>query len=124
MEAGPHEIRPWQRELCEELEDDPDDRTIIFYSDPEGAQSKSWFTRWYHDKYGDTQLLRVGKRDDLAHAIDPSKRVFFFDVPRGQLEYFQYNILEQLKDKFVFSPKYNSRNKVLEKVPHVVVFSK
>ena len=69
------------------------------------------------------KLLRVGKRDDLAHAIDPSKRVFFFDVPRGQLEYFQYNILEQLKDKFVFSPKYNSRNKVLEKVPHVVVFS-
>lgn len=123
MGAGPHELRPWQQELRQELEEDPDDRTIIFYIDPEGAQGKSWFTRWYHDKYGDSQLLRVGKRDDLAHAIDPSKRVFFFDVPRGQLEYFQYNILEQLKDKFVFSPKYNSRNKVLEKVPHVVVFS-
>ena len=66
--------------------------------------------------------MGVGKRDDLAHAVQQDKKYFFFDVPRTQLEYFQYSILEQLKNRIVFSPKYSSRVKVLDHIPYVVVF--
>lgn len=118
------EPRPWQADLISRLDQDPDDRKIIFVVDETGSSGKSWFARFWFTKFPDeTQLLGVGKRDDLAHAVSPDKRFFFFDVPRSQLEFFQYSILEQLKNRIVFSPKYSSRVKVLDQTPHVVVFT-
>jgi hypothetical protein len=67
-------------------------------------------------------LLAPGKRDDLAHAIDVSKSVFLFNVPRGSMEFLQYGVLEQLKDRVIFSPKYESTTKVILQKTHVVVF--
>lgn len=122
LEEG--EPRNWQRDLESKLERDPDDRKVIFVVDENGGCGKSWFARWWFTKYPEeTQLLSVGKRDDLAHAIEQDKLYFFFDVPRSQLEFFQYSILEQLKNRIVFSPKYSSRVKVLDQTPHVVVFT-
>lgn len=115
--------RDWQSTLATQLEADADDRVIGFYVDPEGGNGKSWFQAWYLCKNPEkTQVLSVGKRDDIAHVIDVSKSVFFFNVPRGGMEFFQYTILEQLKDRMIFSPKYNSKMKFLHKVPHVLVF--
>lgn len=115
--------RPWQQELGERLEGPADDRTIIFVIDPVGGCGKSWFIRWWLSNHSESsQRLSIGKRDDLAYAIDESKEHFLFDVPRSQFEFVQYSVLEQLKDRMVFSPKYNSRNKILAKTPHVVVF--
>lgn len=120
MEGDP---RPWQAALEGELNGEADDRTVIFYVDPEGNNGKSWFQAWYLTKYPErTQVLSAGKRDDVAHSVDKTKTVFFFNIPRGGMEYMQYTILEQLKDRMVFSPKYNSTMKYLSHVPHVVVF--
>lgn len=117
-------LRPWQNQLAHALEGEADDRKVIFVVDEAGSAGKSWFVRWWFTKFPDkTQMLSVGKRDDLAHAIESDKLYFFFDVPRSQLEYFQYSILEQLKNRIVFSPKYTSRTKILNDVPHVVVFT-
>jgi len=77
---------------------------------------------WYSERPDDVQMLRVGKRDDFAYAIDPTKKLFVFDIPRGGMEYLQYTILEQLKDRVIFSPKYNSRTKIIRHKVHVVVF--
>jgi hypothetical protein len=118
------EFREWQSVLDSKLKAPPNDRTVEFIIDPEGAQGKSWFVRYYVSKYPDqTQFLSVGKRDDLAFAIDESKSIFLFDVPRGQLEFFQYSVLEKLKDQLVFSSKYASRIKVIPQPVHVVVFT-
>lgn len=117
------EPRYWQQQLDNELSDPPDDRSVIFYVDEDGGTGKSWFQQWYLTKHEDVvQCIGVGKRDDMAHSIDPTKSVFFINVPRGGMEYLQYTILEQLKDRMVYSPKYNSAMKVLTRVPHVVVF--
>lgn len=119
------EPREWQVDLERELDGDADDRSIVFYVDPEGGKGKSWFQAWYLTKHPDTtQVLSAGKRDDIAHSVDKTKSVFFFNIPRGGMEYLQYTILEQLKDRMVFSPKYNSTMKYLVKTPHVVVFCK
>lgn len=117
------EPREWQSALESDLNEDPDDRSVIFYVDDEGGKGKSWFQAWYLSKYPEkTQVLSAGKRDDIAHTVDKTKSVFFFNIPRGGMEYLQYTILEQLKDRMVFSPKYNSQMKYLTKTPHVVVF--
>lgn len=117
------EPREWQRELALELEGEPDDRSIIFYVDEEGGKGKSWFVRWWYSQHrARTQVLGVGKRDDLAHMISPHKKYFLFNVGRGQMEFFQYSILEMLKDRLVVSPKYDSKVKELEATPHVIVF--
>ena len=65
----------------------------------------------------------MGKRDDLAYAIDITKRIFFFDIPRKSMEFIQYGVLEQLKDQMIFSAKYESVNKVIPHKVHVIVFS-
>lgn len=117
--------KEWQRELAAELElPCTDDRKIYFYCDPEGGMGKTWFQQWFFTKHPDrTQILGLGKRDDMAHSIDVSKDVFFINVPRGSMEYLQYCILEQLKDRFVQSNKYNSHVKVFQTNVHVVVFA-
>lgn len=118
------DLRGWQTELETALLGEADDRTILFYIDPEGGKGKTYFQQYmvshHHEK---VQVLGVGKRDDLAYSVDPSKSIFLFNVPRGGMEYLQYTILEQLKDRMVFSTKYQSQMKILRHTPHVVVFS-
>lgn len=119
----PGEYRNHQSRLADQLILPADDRTITFIVDPVGGTGKSWFIKkWLSDHADITQVLSIGKRDDLAYAIDPAKSVFLFDLPRSQSEFLQYSVLEQLKDRIIFSPKYTSTTKTLNTVPHVVVF--
>lgn len=114
----------WQTELETRLLETPDDRTVEFIIDSEGNAGKTWFCQYMLTKYPDTvQYLRIGKRDDLTYVIDETRTIFLFDVPRGQMQYLQYNVLEQLKDRMIFSPKYNSTLKILCGNCHVVVFT-
>lgn len=94
----------------------------MFVVDPDGKKGKSWFTRYLFSTRDDIQRLSVGKRDDLAFAIDVSKKIFVFDIPRGQSEFIQYPILEQLKDQMIFSPKYESSCKIIPHKVHILVF--
>jgi len=102
----------------------PNARSIDFVVDPEGNSGKTWLCQYLLTRWPDrTQVMRVGRRDDLAYCIDPSKDIFCFDVPRTQMEYFPYPVLEMLKDQMIFSPKYKSRMQTLTHVPYVVVFT-
>jgi len=116
--------REWQQRLRDTLDQPPDDRKIQFVIDYDGGIGKSWFVRWYLDMHPTTtQLFRPGKVADLAHAIKIHCNVFLFDIPRDGLQYLQTQVLEMLKDRVIFSPKYNSTTKYLTAVPHVVVFT-
>lgn len=116
-------LRGWQLDLESELTMAADDRTVVFYVDKEGGKGKSFFIRWMYTSHQDkVQMLGVGKRDDLAFVIDKSKSIFLLNVPRGGMEFLQYTILEQLKDRTVYSPKYQGEMKVLQSKCHVVVF--
>lgn len=113
----------WQANLAATLANPPvNDRSIKFFVDPVGGSGKTWFIRKYISDNADAQVLSIGKRDDLAYALDVSKRVFFFNIPRGQMHLLQYGILESLKDRIVFSPKYMSITKRFVFNPHVIVF--
>lgn len=114
--------RDWQRELEQRLDAEPDNRSVFFVVDEEGNQGKTWFAEYYNKKHpGESQRIRSAKRDDMAWAIQSGKRVYFIDVPRGGMELFQYGICEMVKDRAVFSPKYESCMKEWDEPSHVVV---
>lgn len=113
----------WQTDLQTQLNGDPHPREITFVVDTEGNRGKSWFCAFMlSTRSQETQLLKTGKEADMCYAIDESKTIFLIDVPRSKMEFLQYSVLEQLKDRMVFSTKYNSRMKILRSIPHVVVF--
>lgn len=116
--------REWQQTLSDALDEEcEDDRSILFYVDSTGGTGKSWFQQWYFSRNPErVQILGAGRLTDLAYAIDEMKTVFFFNVPRGGMEFFSYRLAESLKDRMVFSAKYESSMKMLDKCPHVVVF--
>jgi len=115
----------WQTRVAGLIDSDqPSQRNIHFVVDEEGGKGKSWICRWALSKHPDkVQILRIGKRDDLAYAIDETKRVFIFDIPREQMTYLQYSVLESLKDQMIFSAKYESSLKVLRNPVQVIVMS-
>lgn len=116
------EPRGWQRGLEQRLRAEPDDRHVRFIVDEEGNSGKSWFINYWMRKYpNETQLIPIGKRDDMAYSYVSGKRYYFFDVPRSGLEYFQYAILEMIKNGMVCSPKYESCVKMSDKKCHVVI---
>lgn len=119
------EPKPWQRELEAVLTAPcPSDRDILFYIDEAGGSGKSWFTRWFFTNHADIcQLLQPAGYADMAYALDESKTVFLINIARGGMEFLQYRFLESLKDRTVFSTKYESRLKVVRDTPHVVVFT-
>lgn len=116
-------LRSWQSDLETILEGTPDDRTIRFYCDRVGGLGKTYFTRYMLMKYPKTvQVIPVaGKSTDMAHIVSVEKNIFFFNVPRGHMEFAPYSLFEQLKDSMVTSPKYNSVVKLFDPC-HVVVF--
>lgn len=116
-----HPLRPWQSTLYERLVLTPDARQIIFVVDGVGNQGKSWFARYYADLHENAQIVIPGKKADMAHVILVDAKVFFFDCPRSkQGDFIQYDFLEELKNGYIFSPKYDSKIKRLN-TPHVVV---
>jgi len=116
-----HILKQWQADLKEVLDGEPDDRTIIFLVDFVGNTGKSWFSHWYSKTAPSCQVLLPGKKADMAFALDTTIRVLFVDAPRSkQGDFIQYDFLEDVKNGYVFSTKYESRVKTLSKV-HVVV---
>lgn len=120
-ELPDHAFRGWQADLNEFLNRAPDDRTISFVVDHEGNSGKTWFAHKYSQSHDGVQVLQPGKKADMAYALDSSIRVLFVDAPRSkQGEFLQYDFLEDVKNGYVFSTKYESRVKQLGRC-HVVV---
>lgn len=113
-------LRPWQKELVEELKKPPDDRTIIWIVDIKGNEGKTWFGKWAHVNM-DAQCLANGKSSDIAHAYE-GKRIVILNLARHQMGFINYDIMEKIKDGQIWSPKYESTTKYFES-PHLVVMA-
>lgn len=110
--------RPWQAQVMDYLAGPPDPRQILFVVDPIGNQGKSFFTKHLLDTTD--CIVLEGLRSDAQYLYN-SERVVLIDLPRSDMAP-DYGFLEQLKNGFFVSPKYETRLKRFA-VPHVVVFS-
>jgi len=116
-----HALLPWQQDLSAKLNQAPDDRTITFIVDTVGNSGKTWFAHYYGQIHDGVQVMQPGPKKDMAYNLDATIRVLFMDAPRSkQGEFIQYDFLEDVKNGYVFSQKYESYTKQLKNV-HVVV---
>lgn len=115
-----HPLHDWQQRLNESLLREPDDRQVTFVVDTVGNQGKSWFAKYYMSLHDNAFLMRPGKHADMAYTLPLTLRVLFLDCTRSQLDYLPYTFLEELKDGYVQSTKYEC---VIKQYPavHVVV---
>lgn len=117
-----HELLTWQSDLASCLKLPADERTIAFVVDYVGNQGKTWFTKHISNVYGSAvQVMKPGKKADMAYELRNDIKIFFLDCTRVQTERIPYDFLEELKDGSVFSGKYESVTKNMKHNLHVVV---
>ena len=124
IEVEDHPWRPWQLEVIEYLRQPANDREILFVVDPKGGKGKTWFAKKFSQQNpDDSQYMEPGKKADMAYMLNPNIKCLFLNISRSfdeDARKYLYSFLESVKDGMVFSPKYESRMKLLGKV-HVVV---
>jgi len=116
-----HVLRDWQTELLEKLKHEPDKRTVVFVVDYDGNSGKSWFCDYVESCMANVQIMCPGKKSDMAYMLSENTRILFIDAPRSkQGDFVQYDFLEDVKNGRIFSGKYESCMKYLNRC-HVVV---
>lgn len=117
----------WQSLLYDELQQEPDDRTIRWYWEPTGRIGKTQFCRTVIME-GDAIYFNGGYKDvmcSLALWIEKNgkyPRIAFLNIPRDKSRFVSWQVLEALKDGIGFSSKYES-GQVAFCPMHVVVFA-
>ena len=113
-------LRSWQYNLLKERMMQPEDRKIIWFCDQQEGCGKTWATKACFSKF---ECIRFenSKSADIKHAYNGEK-VVFFDLTRSQLEHFNYEAMESVKNGIMFSSKYDSAMKIFDS-PHVVVMA-
>lgn len=127
---------PWQAALIARLEKEPDNRSIMWLADPDGANGKTSLLEYCEEigKFGVT-LPYAAKPHQLAGYIkgmreDREFTTVFFDLPRAatmekdphKWAELAANI-EMVKDGRVQSALYGKYVKVTFAPPHVVIFA-
>jgi len=118
-DLAPFVPRPgWQSELSTLLASAPDPRKVHWRWERVGNVGKSHFA--LHFEPGRTFIITGGKHADIHYAYT-HQPVVIFDWARCAEDTFPYGLVEQFKNGYFFSTKYESRAKRFS-VPHVVVF--
>lgn len=121
--------RPWQQRVIDYVEGTPKPREIMWLWEPQGKTGKTWLARYLVVRFH--AILGDGQRKDVFHQVvnwmekregkDPT--LVILDVPRTRMQYFQYAVLENLKDGLGHSGKYESCVFWFVRCPHVIVFA-
>lgn len=113
-------LRTWQTTLMDILSVDPDPRKIIWVYDPYGNAGKSWMARYLRLNH-QAMVYGNGKTYDVAYSYD-YQPIVVFDLSRSQMDSINYGPMEDLKNGYIFSGKYESVGKSF-RTPHVVVMA-
>lgn len=120
-------LRPWQADLMNILNNEADDRSILWYWDEIGNIGKSAFCKYLCAKHD--ALIVGGKIDNMKNAIlkwnidkGTWPEIVIFDVPRTSIDYLNYAGMEEIKNGCFYSGKYEG-GMVLMNSPHVLVFA-
>lgn len=128
-EYGDIEWRDWQSNILSILEQTPNNRTINWIFDEEGNKGKSFLCKFIGLKYD--CIICSGKTNDIFNQTlqwrekNPQKLRLppcIIDIPRSEFAHCNYAAIEQLKNGFIYSGKYEG-GKVFGLSPHVFVFA-
>jgi hypothetical protein len=114
------ELKDWQQDLYDELQETADDRKVIWYVDIDGGHGKTWFGN-YLTANCDAIVLDNGRTVDGAYLYD-SERIVIFDLVKSSQDHVNYEIIEKIKNGRFNSTKYECLRTFVNS-PHVVVFA-
>lgn len=118
----------WEKTILEEIKEEPDDRTIHWIWSRKGAMGKTQFCKYLVAKHNACVLH--GKGGDIRHGLaqwieahGEYPDVVVYPIPRCfNNEYLSYEGLENIKDMFFYSGKYEG-GQVNGPPPHLYVFA-
>lgn len=117
--------KPWQIEILEIMDTDPDDRTVHWYWSHAGKIGKSQFAK-YCVANKNCLFFEEGKKSDIMHLIfeAPEDRLhtMIIDVPRDNGNNISYKAIESIKNGMIYSPKYEGGYKLFNS-PHIIIFA-
>ncbi|AXQ66535.1 MAG: putative viral replication protein [Cressdnaviricota sp.] len=117
------QLYDWQKTIVEQIEEEPDDRTINWFWESEGNKGKSALVRYLVIKHN--ALLVSGKGADIKFLISQQKQppdIIIYDIPRTAENYINYTALEEIKNGVFCSSKYESKMCVINP-PHIFCFA-
>ena len=122
-------LKPWQEKLKTCIKST--DREIIWVYGRQGAEGKSWFQNYLEHYYTPKKVFRSPidrNKESMLHSL--SKRtlslidVFIFNIPRSfDIKDIPFTFLEEIKDGYGISTKYNSKQLRFETPNIVILFS-
>lgn len=121
--------KPFQQKILDIINSDVDKRKIYWFHEESGNVGKSYILKYIALTYPEKVIIGNGKINDVFNQIrnhieegnEPS--IILIDVPRDYAEsYFNYGGLENIKNGFFFSGKYEG-GKCLFNIPHIIVVS-
>lgn len=120
--------RGWQKAVIEIVKGPVHPRKIYWFWEPEGNSGKTYLSRWLYMNY--RCIVGGGKKADVFHQVatafekdegaDP--QLILLDIPRSAQKYCCYGAIEDLKNGFVNSGKYEG-GVFCFLSPHVIVFA-
>ena len=119
----------WQTTLRNALVKLADFRSIYWVYDPVGNAGKSYFSKYMHYFHG--AIVTGGKGSDMKHAISRWKEItgsypviILVDLARSEaISPKGYSAIEEMKNAFFFSGKYDSGMVASVLPPHICVFA-
>lgn len=116
------DLLPWQIELKELISADDRSRTVYWVVDVVGGGGKSLMSQVLMREFQGIIFNDFHYRDNSY--LYNSEATVIFDIPRDvKLEECSLQFIEDLKNGYIISQKYEVRRKVFN-IPHVIVFSK
>ncbi len=122
------ELYNWELDILELLKTTPDDRTINWYWETDGCKGKTTFQKYIFGRF-DKVVVLSGKGSDMKNGVlefykatHSLPKIILVNVPRCNQKYISYTGLEEIKDMFFYSPKYEG-GMLCGPSPHVLVFA-
>lgn len=118
----------WEEDLCKIVENEPSERQIYWYWSESGCTGKTTFARYLHRRYG--FICIGGKSADMKNNVKDYNDTNGFtpegivvNIPKSfNTDYICYTGLEEVKDMFFFSGKYEG-GMIDGNPPHMIVFA-
>jgi len=118
----------WEGDIIELLEKKPDKRTIYWFWETVGCKGKTTFQKYIFSNY-DNCVVLSGKGADMKNGIvdyyNTNKKlpkIILINIPRSAKGFVSYTGLEEIKDMFFYSGKYEG-GMVCGECPHVLCFA-
>jgi len=116
----------WQLQVMDIIKDEPSERGIHWFWEPEGNFGKSSLCKYLavHHK----AIILCGKSTDMFHGlakmVEEEKEIelIIIDVPRVSKKFINIGAIESIKNGLIFSGKYEGAQLIFNP-PHVIVFA-